>query len=310
MDRKVLVLIVTYNRAEYLRKLLEKLKLQTQQVYGILIVDNNSTDNTSKMLEEMTIIKKNSFNNLHENEVDNIKYYYYRNSENLGGSGGFYTAFNLAKNLPIDYCWIMDDDVFPENDCLENLLSFINEEVKICIPNRSDDRFTDKAIVDLNLRNPLKIKSKKKTYVEITNQEYIPVVDMPFEGPLIKKEIIEKVGLPNKEYFILYDDTDYALRCIKYTKIYMIPSAILHKQIIPSKDKKRLMDSKNYYDIRNSIVFDRKYGENILVRNLRPIILWLDLTIRALVLRKYSNFKIINKAYKDGVRGNMGKESI
>lgn len=307
MSNKVLVMIVTYNRSKYLEKLLNNLKFQTQKLYGVLIVDNNSSDGTSDMLKEMNIVKEDSFNKLYENELDGTKYYYYRNSENEGGSGGFYMAFKLAGTLPVDYFWVMDDDVLPDNNCLENLLANMSDKVKVCIPNRSDAEFTDKAIVGFDLQNPFKIKSGKKTYVEIKDQKYIPVVDMPFEGPLMKKEIVEKVGLPNKEYFIFYDDTDYAKRCLEYSEIYLIPSAVLHKQIIPRRNKSEHMNWRNYYDIRNSIVFDRKYGKNILVKKVRPIYLWLDLTLRAIFRGKYYNFKIINKGYKDGINGLLGK---
>lgn len=307
MNKRVLAVIVTYNRAKYLKSLLKSLNNQTQDLYGILILDNNSSDNTYNMLKEMNFTKRNEFNTLHEVKNDVVKYYYYRNSENVGGSGGFNIAFKLAINLDVDYFWVMDDDVLPENNCLEKLLSNITDDVSICIPNRSDNNYTDRAIISINLNNPFKIKSAKKTYIDIKQQKYISVVDMPFEGPLIKKDIVNKVGFPNDKYFILYDDTDYAMRCIKYTKIYMIPNAILHKQIIQKKNKNSVMDWKNYYDIRNSIIFDKKYGKNILVKNVRPIVLWIDLTIRALILRKFYNLKIINRGFRDGIKGVIGK---
>ncbi len=77
-------------------------------------------------------------------------------------------------------------------------------------------------------------------------QDYVEVVDMPFEGPLFTREIVEKTGVPDKNYIILYDDSDYARRALNYTKIRYIPSAMLHKAIIPVRDKKQCMTWKDY----------------------------------------------------------------
>ena len=33
-------------------------------------------------------------------------------------------------------------------------------------------------------------------------QDYVEVVDMPFEGPLFTREIVEKIGVPDKNYII------------------------------------------------------------------------------------------------------------
>ena len=36
----------------------------------------------------------------------------------------------------------------------------------------------------------------------------------------VKKSVIDAVGIPDKSYFIFFDDTDYATRILKYTKIH------------------------------------------------------------------------------------------
>ena len=79
------------------------------------------------------------------------------------------------------------------------------------------------------------IAEKRKNVIRGGNltQDYVEVVDMPFEGPLFTREIVEKTGVPDKNYIILYDDSDYARRALNYTKIRYIPSAMLHKAIIP-----------------------------------------------------------------------------
>lgn len=35
--------------------------------------------------------------------------------------------FELSMSLSWDYLWVMDDDVYPEPDCLTNLLKYIGK---------------------------------------------------------------------------------------------------------------------------------------------------------------------------------------
>ena len=58
-----------------------------------------------------------------------------------------------------------------------------------------------------------------------------------FEGPFIRREVVEKIGLPNKDLFIFCDDTDYCLRTIRAGyKILYIPDALMDKEKFFSND--------------------------------------------------------------------------
>lgn len=310
MSSKVGVVIVTYNRKEYLKNVLEKLELQTYKVEFILIFDNDSSDGTNIMLSDKIFNKELKNKELVFNELNGIKYYYYRNDNNIGGAGGFKNALKIANEIEAEYYWIMDDDVLPEINCLENLIKYQDEENMIVIPNRSDDKFKDKVCLKINLSNPFKIFMKKKTTIyadEYKHKEYVNVVDMPFEGPLINSKLIEKIGYPDDGYFLQFDDTDYATRALKFTNIRFSVNAILHKQIIPNnKGKRRFMNWRDYYAFRNDILYCKKYGKNIFVRQLTPILLWINLTIKAILKFKFRNFRVINKAFIDGYMSRTG----
>lgn len=308
MNNKVCSVIVTYNRSEYLLELLDDLSKQSVKIDTILVVDNNSSDNTRERLMDINFTNSIDEKKLHKNVWKDITCYYYRNDKNTGGAGGFSLGIDIAKEFDVGYLWIMDDDVSPEKHCLEYLLRNMSESTQICIPNRSTGEFIDKAVVKLNMTNVFKYRYGKKTYdSNYENKEFVKVVDMPFEGPLISKDIIKQIGLPDKEYFIQYDDTDYAQRALKYTNIYFVPNAKLKKKIIPKIQDDKLMNWKNYYSYRNSIIFDKRYGENLWVKNIRPLLLCLDLSFRAIVKRKFYNLKIIKRAFIDGKLEIMGK---
>ena len=305
--------MVTFNRKEYLEKLLNSFNNQTKKINSVLIVDNHSNDGTDDFLYKNGYINEKVENKLLTNKKDKINYLYFRTKDNLGGAGGFNQAFKIVKKLDFDYIWVMDDDVLPEDDCLEKLLKYQTEDTMITIPNRTKSGYIDVITTNINLSNPFKVFMKKKTSIVATDIEkgieVVDICDMPFEGPLMNMQLIKKVGLPDPKYFLQFDDTDYATRALEYTNIKFVVNAILEKQIILpiERDKNKLMNWKDYYAYRNDILYCRKYGKNIFVRNITPILLWGDLTLRAIYRRKFKNFKVINKAFKDGYRANIGR---
>ena len=67
------------------------------------------------------------------------------------------------------------------------------------------------------------------------------------------------------------------------------------------------MNWKDYYAFRNDIIFCKKYGKNIFVKYMTPLLLWTSLTIKAIGRRKFKNLKIINKSLHDGYLNMSGK---
>lgn len=306
MINKICAVIVTYNRKKYLLELLNALKNQTKSIDSILIFDNHSDDGTGELLLQKGIIDSYEMGIVHKKGI----YKYYCNDINSGGSGGFYNGMKMAYESGYKYLWCMDDDVLPEKDCLENLLKYMSKEIRVSIPSRTDEKFEDHAVIALNQSNPFlyHINSRKKiiTNSQIEN-DIVYIEDMPFEGPLIDTSLIREIGLPNSELFIIFDDTEYATRAKKVTKLVYCKNAILHKQIVPSNSANLLMGWKEYYAFRNQIWFDTIYGENFWVKFFRPRFLILDLIFRAIIKRKSSNVKVLIKAYKDGIQGRLGK---
>lgn len=305
--KKVCVICVTYNRKEYLSKLLSALQHQDYKIDSVIIVDNCSSDQTNEMLQEKGYVTKAEYDEVHYHENQNIKFYYYRSSRNMGGAGGFKECFKIATTLDVDYYWVMDDDVLPQSTCLSKLLLNQNDQNKITIPCRSDENFKDRIVTKIDMKSLFKGVANRKEYYNFDVSNNIAVVDMPFEGPLINAELAKRVGLPNDEYFIYYDDTDYAWRAKQYTNILYVHDAILNKQIIPIKSKDKNISWKEYYLLRNTIYFDRKYGENFGVRYIRPILIWISLIFKNIISLNFKNLPKVNKAIFDGYVGKMGK---
>lgn len=210
-----------------------------------------------------------------------------------------------------DYLWIMDDDVLPEFNCLNELLAGMDDSHKVCIPDRTDDNYTDTAVIEYDLNNPFKLtlaQRIKRIPCKEINTNYIDVQAMAFEGPLVDTSIIDKVGLPDSDYFILFDDSDYCRRILKYTNVRLVKSAILHKQIIPSTTHE--LNWKDSYSYRNGFFYDQKYGRNYFVRKCRPFIFKTFCAWHG--GRKYGRIgsDLVKRAYRDAKNNIRGKTFV
>lgn len=102
-DAKSSVIIVTYNRAELLKKCIDSLSNQTVSPNEIIIVDNNSTDNTKEVVENY---KKKL----------NIKYVF------ESKKGIAYARNSGIRNSSYDLVVFIDDDCVAEKDWLELMI--------------------------------------------------------------------------------------------------------------------------------------------------------------------------------------------
>lgn len=309
---KVCAVLVTYNRQICLKKVILGLKNQTQKIDKIFVFNNNSSDDTEEVLKDLGF-------SISSDEADPIfksnSYVSFKSGQNLGGSGGFSNAIRMAEKFDEDYLWIMDDDVLPEPDCLERMLSEMKKQkVKASIPNRSDENYTDYVVKSLDFNSCLKYApyTRKQPYTQELTESSYRVADMAFEGPLIAMDVVREIGAPNDGYFLEYDDSDYAQRIQKRTAIIYVTKAKLHRQLANKKNKteskKDLYTWRTYYTYRNNIVFDQTYGKNWRVRQISPRLMLIHKTIKS-VLDGYAknNLPILFKAYSDGIHHRMGK---
>ncbi len=299
---KVIAVVVTYNRLSLLQRVVESLKRQSVPIDKILVVNNGSTDGTLEWLEEqsgLTVIHQ----------------------ENVGGSGGFYRGIQEASKEECDWIWCMDDDVFPREDCLKTLLNYgADGQVGIVCPHRlmSGKTFCGEAKT-LNLSNPFQdMHNDMLAPEEVERNETVEIVGMAFEGPLIRKTVVEKIGLPNKDLFILYDDTDYSYRAVLAgNKVLVVRDALMDKHDFQSKSSYREDKMKNKwklaYHIRNTAYFGHHYGKNFWVRHFAalPFLLhmYAAITFNFLKGHKYSfsDYGLFGRMMRRGVKEELGK---
>lgn len=177
MEDKISVIIPVYNTEQYLEKSIQSVLDQTYKNLEIIIVDDASTDCSSKVIKNIT------------KKYPNILFVY--NKENKGAA--------FCRNLGIkkatgDYIGFLDSDDFIPNDYYEKLYQSLK---------KAD---ADVAICDIKLINE---QSGEQGLVKCYDEKFdlLNIINTPFSASscnkLFKKELISKYPYP--ENFINED---------------------------------------------------------------------------------------------------------
>lgn len=281
---RVAAVVVTYNRMAMLRECLNALLTQTHPVDQILVIDNASTDGTSEMVSQHyagSVI-------------------YDRLPENTGGAGGFHHGIKRAYERGFDWIWAMDDDAVPEPDCLAALFEKSDGAVPFLAPVVKHGRSGSYQLYHHKLRfdfDRIREHTLKDCDYEALSQ-ITPLEANAFLGLLVRRTAISRHGLPDPEYFILYDDVDFTYRVTRGGTLgLLVANAIINhwdnSDVVPP-----MRTWKAYYHVRNRILFFGKYA------GLRGHVRLALGTLRALVRYSLSTqFQLVARGAVDGYRG-------
>jgi GT2 family glycosyltransferase len=214
------VCIPTYNRINILLKTLKYWQKQTIKEFELLIIDDNSTDNTYELLIKYK--KENDFNNLT----------IIRNKKNYGSAYGRNIGVFYSKAPIVIYT---DDDAFVYPNYVENHLKF-HQKYNNLILRGPIVNFND-----LNLLN-LFFSDNFEKYLRIIkgySRNYFCTANVS-----IRKELILKAGLFNLDFY-RWQDTElgYRLRKFGLKRIFSFSIPVFHFK----EDFKDLDKLKNHY---------------------------------------------------------------
>lgn len=173
----VSIVILTWNRKSDLRETLEKLRDNLYSNLEIIVVDNNSTDGTGKMIS------------LDFQEVN-----YLLQKENLG-IAGYNVGFKAAKG---EYVVALDSDSYPAKDAITKMVGLFDE-------NR------DAGAVAFDVHTP----TKQSESVQIDCKEVCNVVGYHGAGVGFRKEVFLQIGYWYEPFFLYFNEMDHALRLLK-----------------------------------------------------------------------------------------------
>lgn len=263
--------IVTYNRLEKLKKALSAYDAQTLQPEYILVVDNHSSDGTERFLNQW------------QKSPSGCLRLVIHLTENTGGSGGFYAGLKKALDMPADWVWVGDDDAYPAPDCFQKAALFLEGPQPSPVAAVCGSVVTDGQI-DTWHRRVLARRFGLFYERQIPAGQY----EKPFEinflsyvGSLLNRDSLKAAGLPKRDFFIAYDDSEHSIRLNQAGKILCLPEiTVWHDTTEPAEGKRSW---KRYYSMRNKLYsYKKHYGKAqaallacyYLLKNMRDPVLW------------------------------------
>jgi GT2 family glycosyltransferase len=299
------IIIVNWNAKYYLKNCLESIKSNVEEIaYEVIVVDNNSIDNSTLMIEkefpEVILIKNNA----------NV---------------GFAKANNQAiKASQGKYILLLNPDTVVLPNSLWKTIDFMDSHSQAGVcgcglinPDNPDDPVrTDwlkfPALVDVLIfhtfwRNLVSvIKSKifktRKRIVKLDSSLPIEVDWVSGSSLIVRKEAVKEAGLMDEELFLYHEDMEWCYRMNKLFNwnIYLLPYVkVVHYGGQCSK-KLNAFDRASYWH-QSRYRFLQKYSNNILFNlfNLMKVFLfsislikWTFLYLLNSQKRKYAKEKI------------------
>lgn len=301
MTQSIASVTVAYNAERLLPRHLGALLRQTHPLQEIIVVDNASTDGTATLLAEryprVTVL---------------------RMSENLGFPGAWAAGLRYAAlEKGYEWTWTFDPDSVPEDDTLKTLLQGrdslkgMQSEVGILAPmpvHRETGTYYPPAL----WRDGF-VKASSALF-----EQAVWLADLVIaSGCMVRRGVVEKIGLPRADFFMDWNDIEYCLRARSHGyKIAVVNNAQLGHEIGNS----RMVRLGGFV---RALSFHPPWRYYYYSRNLAYIAWWLYpnlhtkksilkcLAIHAGVIVLFSSRKLaclakMAQGFRDGCKGRLG----
>ena len=247
----VYIIILTWNQRALTADCLRSVSQMTYPNYRIVVVDNGSVDDTVEFIQrefpEVTLIK---------------------NPYNRGFASGSNTGILFALAHEADYILLLNNDTTVYPDFLEKLIAVAQAlpNAGILMPQIIEDR-KDKVWFTGSQKHWLTLDATdfgRYGPCQIVNEE-IKRVDYVFgTAMMIRRAVIEDIGLLDESFFMYYEDMDFCLRAQSagYGIYYVGTTAVRHRISASTSTEERL-PFRYYHKAYSSVVFFRKHTKGI-----------------------------------------------
>lgn len=334
MQPLVYIIIINWNGWKHTIECIESVMRLRYDNFRLIVCDNNSTDgsidkikdwaqgrlkfdcnyNVTQDLFDSTIVKPIPFMEYDRNTAENggnvIDERFSLILINVGANLGFAGGNNVALRYVLargnfEYVWLLNNDTVVTADALTYLVKRMQEKHDIGMCGSTLVYYYQPNIVQVLggatynkwLGLPKHIGANQIFRQGIVydcvaieqKMQYVVGASM-----LVRKQFLMDIGLMNEQYFLYFEELDWAVRAKgRYSIGYAAKSIVYHKEggsIGSSQDSKIRSWISDYYGIRNRLLFTQRYYPEALIT------VYLGLTISLLNRvrrRQYDRVKMI-----------------
>jgi rhamnopyranosyl-N-acetylglucosaminyl-diphospho-decaprenol beta-1,3/1,4-galactofuranosyltransferase len=179
-DPTIIAVVWTYNRFELACRCIEAVLDQSRPADRVIVVDSASPDGSGSRLRDAFT------------EVEVIEL-----PDNGGPGAAISAAFATVGDQLPDYFWLVEDDSFPQENCLEMAVEQAAQ------------------IDQLGILGPVGCMIKRgqwRATSELPPGESRAVDFVVLDGSLVSGEAVRESGYPKTDYFLMMVDVEYPLR--------------------------------------------------------------------------------------------------
>lgn len=248
MDPRVSIITINLDQASVTEALLESLTAVSHPPFEVLVVDNGSTESDVDRLEAFA-----------DPRVRTI-----RNGFNAGFTGGNNRGIREARG---DYVLLLNNDTEVTPDFLEPLVEALDRDPALgMVSPKIRFHHTPDVIQFAGGRriNPYTGRGSLVGFGEADRGQHDQPATTHFAhgaAMMIRREVFDTIGLLGEDFFIYYEELDFAERARRagFEIGYVPTSLVLHKESMTTGRKSPF---KTYYMTRNRLLFLRRNVPN------------------------------------------------
>lgn len=283
----VSVIILNFNGAELLEECISSVEKTSYAPCEIMVVDNNSTDDSLKLLESFPKVKV------------------IRNRENYGYAEGNNIGISRSEGK---YFVTLNNDVTVEPDWLDKPVALLEKYLQIGAISCRQMSYTNKERIDglFHFFQPDLTLIPLGEGCSPDDDPYFRMTGRVFSvnggSAVIRRKMFDDVGGFDRRFFAYLDEVDLCMRAFLHGwwSIYVPEAVVYHKGSVSFK---KTGVRKYYYRERNRLWFLYKYFPiSFLIRHIIPIVVMELRVIRVMCLKLLKPGWYL-KARFDAIRG-------
>ncbi len=247
MPVSIYIIILNYNGKQDTVECLRSLRTVAQPDFKIILIDNGSEE---ILCEEPAGIV-----------ADDPRVVLIRNEENLGFAGGNNVGIRYALDHGADYILLLNNDTVVSPDFLQELLAAFKPGVGIAGPkilyyDQPERIWSEGSLINWIFYHGRSGKFQKNRSAATELREVDSVTGCAL---MIRREVIECIGLMDESFFLYGEEDDWCYRAGKAGyRIVVNPRSVIWHKVSQSSggDYNRTIA---YYKTRNKILFIRKH---------------------------------------------------